>query len=244
MTSILSRAALMASVITLAGAAVASAQTPPATGADGPPTIERRVIVMGGPGGPGMHGPDMGGRHGMHGPMDPEKHAQHLRDVLQLRPDQDGALKAFLAAMKPPEHPAAAADGAPPAHPDMPKTTPERLAMAEKMMAGHQAMFKKHNDAIRAFYGQLSPAQQKAFDALHLAMGAGGPGMHGPGGMGMGMGGPGGDVRIIRRGGPGGAGAPEMHPGGTGGGMFIIGGPDGDQEFEIDLDDGDDEPDQ
>ena len=238
MTSVLSRAALMAGVITLAGATVALAQTHPASPADGAPRVERRVIVMGGPGGPGMHGPGGPGMMGgMHGPMDPEKHAQHLRDVLQLRPDQDGALKAFLAAMTPPEHPAPAADGAPPAHPAMPKTTPERLAMAEKMMAEHQAMMKKHNDAIRAFYAQLSPSQKVAFDALHLGGGMHGPGMmmgpHGPGGPG------GRDVRIIRRGGPG---APAME-GAPGGGMFFIGGDDDDEAFEIELDGGPDDED-
>lgn len=243
MTSAFKRAALLAGVLTLAGATVALAQTAPAPGADGPPRVERRVMVMGGPGGPGMrgmHGPH--GPRGAHGPMDPEKHARHMRDVLQLRPDQDGALKAFLAATTPPAPPAPSAEGAPaqPAphpHPDMPKTTLERLAMAEKMMAEHTAMFKKHNDAIRAFYGQLTPSQKKAFDALHEGMGA----MHGPGmgmgGPGRGMGGPGERrVRVIRSGGPDGMGGP-------GGGMFIVGGPDDEEEIEIELG-GPDAPDQ
>ncbi|MDO9222940.1 MAG: Spy/CpxP family protein refolding chaperone [Caulobacter sp.] len=233
MTSILSRAALMAGVITLAGATVALAQTHPAPPADGAPQVERRVVIMGGPGGPGMHGPGgpgmMGGRH--HGPMDPEKHAQHLRDVLQLRPDQEGALKAFIAATKPPEHPAPAADGAPKPRHEMPRTTPERLAMAEKMMAEHQARFKKRNDALRAFYGQLTPSQQKAFDALHMGMGGGR--MHHPGGPGMER-----RVRVMHPGGPG-AGA----EGGPGGGMFIIGDSDGEEEFEIELDGGPDDSD-
>lgn len=187
MKSSFTRAALMAGVLTLGAAAAASAQTPPAHDHDAP-RVERRVIVMGGPGGPGMRGPGMGMEMGgMHGPMDPEKHAQHMRDVLQLRPDQEGALKAFLAAMTPPAPPAEGA--AAPKPMDMPKTTPERLAMMEKMMAEHQAMFKKHNDAIRAFYGQLTPSQQRAFDALHQGMGMGG--MHERG------------MRMMRPGGPG-----------------------------------------
>lgn len=225
MTTFFTRAALLAGVITLGAAAAASAQTPPPPAGDGP-RVERHVMIMGGPGGPGMHGPGGPGMGGMHGPMDPEKHAQHMRDVLQLRPDQEGALKAFLAAMAPPAPPP---EGAAPPHPmDMPKTTPERLAMAEKMMAEHQAMFKKRNDAIRAFYGQLSPPQQKAFDALHEGMGP----RHGPGMRMGGMDGPGMErhVRIIRQGGPEAAGGP-------GGGMFIIGGPDDEDEFEIDLGD-------
>jgi hypothetical protein len=50
--------------------------------------------------GPGM---DMDDGHGFmhHGHADPEKRAQRLRDVLQLRPDQDGALKAYLDATTP-----------------------------------------------------------------------------------------------------------------------------------------------
>jgi len=233
MKSSFSRAALLAGVITLGAAAVASAQTPPAAGPDGSPRIERRVMVMGGPGGPGMHHPGGPGMGGMHGPMDPEKHAQHLRDVLQLRPDQEGALKAFLAAMKPPERPAPAA-GAAMARPPMPATTPERLAMMEKRMAEHQAMFRKHSDAIRAFYGQLSPSQQKAFDALHMGRGMGG--MHGPGERRM---------RMIHRGGPGGPGAPmAMEDAGGPGDMMFMGGPDDDEEIEIELGEGPEAPDQ
>ena len=57
-------------------------------------------------------------------------------------------------------------------------------------MAEHQAAFKKRHDAIRAFYGQLTPSQQKAFDALHEGMGGMG-GMHGRGMRMMHPGGPG-----------------------------------------------------
>jgi hypothetical protein len=167
--------------------------------------------------------------------MDPEKRSQHLRDVLQLRADQEGALKAFVAAMKPPGRPAPPADGAAPARPERPKTTPERLARAEKMMADRQSGMRKRNDAIRAFYAQLSPSQQKAFDALHMGM----PGMrHGPGGPGERR------VRVIRRGGPDGApGRPSamMDEEGPGGLAFLDG---EDEEFEIELGEGPDAPDQ
>ncbi|CAN1560849.1 LTXXQ motif family protein [Caulobacteraceae bacterium] len=231
MTTSFSRIALLAGAITLAGVTTASAQTPPAPGGDAP-RIERRVMIMGGPGGPGMRHP---GGPGMHGPMDPEKRSQHLRDVLQLRADQEGALKAFVAAMKPPERPAPPADGAAPARPERPKTTPERLARAEKMMADRQTGMRKRNDAIRAFYAQLSPSQQKAFDALHMGM----PGMrHGPGAPGERR------VRVIRRGGPDGApGRPSamMDEEGPGALAFLDG---EDEEFEIELGEGPDAPDQ
>jgi protein CpxP len=162
-------------VLTLAGAAQA-ADAPP-------PKVERKVIIMGGPGGD-MMGPGMrGGPRGEK--MDPAKHAQHLRDVLQLRPDQEGALQAFLKTMEPPKD-----------MPDMPRmdgpmTTPQRLDMMVSMMTEHVAMMQNHVAAVKAFYAQLSPSQQKAFDALHEEMmgGMGGEkfrimrrGPHGPGG--------------------------------------------------------------
>lgn len=119
--------------------------------------------------------------------MDPaqmaQRHADHLRAALQLRSDQEPALKAFIAAMQPPpgemekmrsEHDAMAK-----------LTTPERLDRMQAMMAQHQARFAQHADAIKRFYGQLTPAQQKAFDAMPM-MGHGmmGHGMMGHGGMG------------------------------------------------------------
>ncbi|MDQ0464919.1 Spy/CpxP family protein refolding chaperone [Caulobacter ginsengisoli] len=172
-------------ILTLAGAAQA-ADTPP-------PKVERKVVIMGGPGG-GMMGGPMGG---MGEKMDPAKHAQHLRDVLQLRPDQEGALQAFLKSM---EHPKDMGDMP---KMDGPMTTPQRLDMMLTMMAKHQAMMEKHVAAVKAFYAQLSPAQQKAFDALHDEMMGG---MMGGGGM-----------RMIMRRGPhsddGGMGPPPPPPG-------------------------------
>lgn len=181
MTNLTRRLGLMASaglILTLAGAAYA-ADAPP------PPKVERKVIMMGGPGGPGM-----GGGMGWDEKMDPEKHAQHLRDVLQLRPDQEGALQAFLKSMEPPK------DKPPMPDMDKPMTTPQRLDFMLSMMDRHRAEMVQHIAAVKAFYAQLSPSQQKAFDALHEGM------MGGPGGMG------GDRIRIIRRG-PGGPGGPD-----------------------------------
>lgn len=217
MTSVFSRAALLAGVMTFGlSASALAADAPPGEGRK----EERRVVIMRGPGGGGMHPPGMMMMHG----MDPEKHAQHLRDVLQLRPDQEGALKAFIAAMTPPEHPhPMGADGdAPP----KPATTPERLAMAEKRMAEHQAMFQKHAAAIRAFYAQLTPAQQKAFDALH----PGGGRIH----MRRGPGGPGGEHPPHHPGGPGGEAMIWEGEASPGGDAFFIDGPE-DGAFEIEL---------
>jgi Spy/CpxP family protein refolding chaperone len=143
-----SRLALTAAaVLALSTAAVAVAQdAPPPAGL--PPMIEE------GPGGP----PPMMRRLR----LDPEAHAQHLRDVLQLRPDQEGALKAYLAAAGP-----GAWDRELPKRetvdaPRKPLTTPERLDREAERLDRARARL----DATRAFYAALSPSQKKAFDAL------------------------------------------------------------------------------
>jgi hypothetical protein len=112
----------------------------------------------------------------IHTGHDGADHAQHLRNILQLRPNQEAALGAYLAAMKPKDvtvHMEQMTDG--------PKTTPERLARMEQRLTERNAEQHARIEAIRRFYGQLDAAQKKAFDEL------------GPMGMG-------GDVRIIRTG--------------------------------------------
>jgi hypothetical protein len=188
MNKLLRHAGLLASaafVLTAGGSALAGE---PAR-KDGEPKVERKVVVI--KDGVVVSGKDDGrpmafGRH-----MDPEHRADHLRDMLQLRPDQEPALKAFLAATQPDIRkfetkldkdgkPAEALSG-----PPKMLTTPERLDMQAKRMAEHQAAFQKRSAATRAFYGQLSPSQQKVFDTLHARHGGG---RH---------------VKIFRRGGPG-----------------------------------------
>lgn len=111
-----------------------------------------------------------GERHGMRGHhRDPAAHAQHLRDALQLRGDQESALQAFLGSMKPPE---GARDGRRGDREEMQSlTTPQRLERQAARMAEHQARFAQHAEATKRFYAALTPAQQKAFDALHKGRG-------------------------------------------------------------------------
>jgi len=106
------------------------------------------------------------------------RRAQHLRDALQLTPAQEPALNAFIAALAPPagmrdrmraERGARAA-----------MTTPQRLDRMKARMAERQAQFDRRADATLRFYGQLSPSQKKAFDALGPMGGRGGMG-HGGG---------------------------------------------------------------
>lgn len=107
---------------------------------------------------------------------DPEamaaRRAEHLRAALQLRPDQEPALKAFLE--RPAQRPARADREA-----LVKMTTPQRLDAQRARMTERLARFDQRIAATKRFYAQLSPAQQKAFDAMA-------PRGHGKGDMGKG----------------------------------------------------------
>jgi protein CpxP len=149
------RAFMAAAALTLSTGTVAAAQDSPPP--PGPPPM------MDGPGGPMMMM--------RHHRLDPEARAQHLRDVLQLRADQDGALKAYLEAVAPKDW--SKDDGKKELVEGPPKalTTPERLDRETE----HLARAKARIDATRAFYAALSPSQKKAFDALGPMAGGHGP---------------------------------------------------------------------
>ena len=100
--------------------------------------------------------------------MDP---ANHLRTMLQLKPGQEPALTAYLAAVKPMHHPEhivqmsdrhGAQDGA--------KTTTQRLAEMEAQMAEQAAQGHVRIEATRKFYSQLEPSQKKVFDQMPMVM--------------------------------------------------------------------------
>jgi hypothetical protein len=142
-----------------------------------------------GPGPDRAPGPRAEAHHGMR--PDPaqmaQKRAEHLRAVLQLRPDQDGALQAFVAALQPSP---GARDHM--RRPDRaaPLSTPERLDRMQARLAEHEARFRARAEATKRFYAQLTPTQQRAFDALHAGRGMGRhmKGAHGMGGFGHGHG--------------------------------------------------------
>jgi hypothetical protein len=142
----------------------------------------------------------MRGPMGHMGAPDPAAEAGQLRDLLQLRPEQDGALKTYIASLAPPEHEAGPGRD----HPDFAAmTTPERLDFLAARMAEHADQFKLRAEATKRFYAVLSPAQRKAFEAAHLGEGPMG-GMHG------GMGGMRIERHIERFGSPGDMPPPEM----------------------------------
>lgn len=92
-------------------------------------------------------------------------HEERLKNLLQLRPSQEPALKAFIEATKPKHDHVVRLDAA-----SERKTTPERLAEMEQRLAEQQAQGRARIEATRAFYAQLDASQKKAFDELPLMM--------------------------------------------------------------------------
>ena len=138
--------------------------------------------------------PGAGPRPPMRERLDPAAMAAHkaerLRTVLQLTPQQEPALRAFIDATKPPEGLGEKFRAERQARQAM--TTPQRLDRQKARMAERAAAFDRRADAVKRFYAQLTPSQQKAFDALgpmggrrggmggHRGHGGGGRMGHGP----------------------------------------------------------------
>ncbi|HYG26389.1 MAG TPA: Spy/CpxP family protein refolding chaperone [Caulobacteraceae bacterium] len=99
---------------------------------------------------------------------DPARRAEHLREMLQLRPDQESALQAFVSASSAQPRFDPAAHGG-----EESLTTPQRLERTRARMAEHHAAFERRADALTRFYGQLTPSQKKVFDKLPGADGMG-----------------------------------------------------------------------
>lgn len=112
---------------------------------------------------------------------------ERLRTSLQLTPQQEAALTTYVSTLttRGGERGERRADRQ--AMRDLP--TPARLDAMAARMAERQQAFAVRAEATKRFYAQLTPTQQKAFDALRPAgRGQGHGGRHG-GGMGGGMGG-------------------------------------------------------
>lgn len=102
--------------------------------------------------------------HGHH--VDPAKRAEmvnkrlaDLRQKLQISGSQDAAWNSYAAAMQPPAR----------QRPD-PKalarlTTPERIDQMRALRQQRDAEMDRRAEATKAFYAQLTPEQQKTFDA-------------------------------------------------------------------------------
>ncbi|HJV41329.1 Spy/CpxP family protein refolding chaperone [Caulobacter sp.] len=164
MRKTLTRLALAGAAVTVLATGAAMAQIPAPPVPPTPPAPPMDDMMAMGPGMMFMH-------HGR--ATDPESRAQRLRDVLQLRPDQDAALKAYVDATSPKiivRDEDDRKDGDKSERPvdrsveRKPPTTLERL---DRMSKTAEAL-QKRVAATRAFYTALSPSQQKAFDALGL----------------------------------------------------------------------------
>lgn len=134
---------------------------------------------------------DSDGHHaaaGQHGPRgerpDPsrfaqhmaERHARHLAELkakLQITTSQEAAWNQFATAIQPPVIDSQRPDRA--AFEKM--TTPQRIDAMLQRVDERQAQMHQRGEAVKNFYAQLTPEQQKIFDARGLGM----MGMHGKG---------------------------------------------------------------
>lgn len=103
------------------------------------------------------------------------KRQAELKAALKLTPAQEGAWTSFTTATQPP----ARAERSPQDREAFKNLkTPERIDMMEKRMAERQAHMKQRGEAVKAFYAQLTPEQQKVFDERGMRHGKG-EGRHG-----------------------------------------------------------------
>ncbi len=94
--------------------------------------------------------------------------AEHLSAILQLRPEQEPALKTYLEAVKP-RHEHTGGFG----HAGEQGSTLARLDRMEARMAEHQAAMRARIAATRTFYATLDERQRRAFDEMPMMMFAG-----------------------------------------------------------------------
>ncbi|MDP3750121.1 MAG: Spy/CpxP family protein refolding chaperone [Phenylobacterium sp.] len=146
---------LAGAALSLSAGAVLAAEPKPAPA---PKTWNKEFIDKGGHAGPDRHVmmPRYGDRDG------------HLSAILQLRPDQEPALKAYLEAVKPRrEHNVGFH------HAAEQRSTLARLDEMEARMAEHQAAMQARIAATRTFYAALDERQKRAFDEMPMMMFAG-----------------------------------------------------------------------
>jgi hypothetical protein len=100
------------------------------------------------------------------------RHEKMLRDVLAIKPDQEAAFRAYLAASAPPKGGDRMGRRDRPAG-DAAMSTPQRLDQMAAQMAERQTRFQQMASATKTFYAALNADQRRAFDALPMAMMAG-----------------------------------------------------------------------
>jgi len=113
-----------------------------------------------------QYGPPPGppGPNGAPPPLTPASQAARLRQSLRLRPDQDPALQAFIRANTPP--PGAMDRMRRQEENAVSLPTPQRLDFMLARMDEMRALMVTRMAATKRFYAQLTPGQQRAFDAM------------------------------------------------------------------------------
>ena len=91
-----------------------------------------------------------------------QSRTSQLHDVLKLTAGQEPAWRAFLASSAPSPQQQAQAQATARLAPTLP--TPRRLILIRSQMQADLAAFDRTAQAVGAFYAQLSPEQQAAFD--------------------------------------------------------------------------------
>lgn len=137
---------LLAALLAGGGILAATAYATPAGMAEGKPRCEMR------------EGQDKPSRM-------QERRAQHLaalKDKLKLAPAQEAAWSAFAAAMQPGVL-KAGAERQPLVAENL--SAPERMDRMLSRAEARHAVLAERAKAVKAFYGQLTPEQQKVFDA-------------------------------------------------------------------------------
>ena len=90
-----------------------------------------------------------------------QKRAAKLRQALQLRPDQDRALMAYIGVLYP-----AGRDDDGPSTRNM--STPQKLDVEYTKRVQRLNEWKREADAAKSFYAQLSAAQRQAADTMDV----------------------------------------------------------------------------
>lgn len=92
----------------------------------------------------------------------PAPSLDRLHDALRLGPQQDGAWRAYQAAIAPDPQQETRIRQAQMLMPTLP--TPRRLALMRAQMQSDLVAFEHDAQAVNTFYEQLSPDQQRTFD--------------------------------------------------------------------------------
>jgi hypothetical protein len=94
----------------------------------------------------------------------PQPDLSRLHDALRLGPAQEAAWKAYAAAITPDPQLEARRRGAAAMMKSLP--TPRRIDLVDAEMQEEMAAMRRQGQAVKAFYAQLSPEQQKTFDEM------------------------------------------------------------------------------